>query len=62
MLNLIWPIFLIISFIYGICFGNINKTNTAIFGSTENAVNLSIYLLGTIALWSGIMKVAEKTS
>ena len=62
MLNIIWPIFLIISFIFGICFGNINETNKAIFGSTEGAVNLSIYLLGTMALWSGIMKVAEKTS
>ena len=62
MLNIIWPIFLIISFIFGICFGNINETNKAIFVSTEGAVNLSIYLLGTMALWSGIMKVAEKTS
>lgn len=62
MLNYIWPIFLIISFVYGICFGNISETNTSIFESTENAVNLCIQLLGTIGLWSGIMKIAEKTS
>ena len=62
MLNYIWPIFLIISFVYGICFGNIQETNTAIFESTESAVNLCIKLLGSISLWSGIMKIAEKTS
>lgn len=62
MLNIIWPIFLIISFVYGICFGNISKTNYAIFESTENAINLCLQLLGTICLWNGIMKIAEKTS
>lgn len=62
MLNLIWPIFLIVSFVYGICFGNISETNAAIFESTEDAVNLCIQLLGTICLWNGIMKIAEKTS
>ena len=62
MLNYIWPIFLIISFIYGICFGDIAETNTAIFESTESAVNLCINLLGTICLWNGIMKIATNTS
>ncbi len=62
MLNLIWPIFLVISFTYGICFGNIADTNSSIFQSTASAVNLSIQLLGTICLWNGIMKIAEKTS
>lgn len=62
MLNSIWPIFLIISFIYGISFGNISETNSAIFNATEDAVNLTIKLLGTICLWNGIMKIAEKTS
>lgn len=62
MLNLIWPIFLIVAFTYGVCFGDIAKTNNAIFDSTESAVNLCIKLLGTICLWNGIMKIAEKTS
>lgn len=61
MLNLIWPIFLMVSFVYAICFGNIAETNTSIFTSTEEAVNLCIKLLGTICLWNGIMKVAQGT-
>ena len=62
MLNYIWPIFLIVSFIYSMCFGDIAETNTAIFESTESAVNLCINLLGTICLWNGIMKIATNTS
>lgn len=62
MLNNIWPIFLIVSFAYGIFFGNISETNAEIFESTENAVNLCIKLLGTICFWNGIMKIATKTN
>ncbi len=61
MLNIIWPIFLIISFIYAILFGNIAEVNTSIFDSTESAINLAIQLLGTICLWNGIMKIAMET-
>ncbi len=62
MLNFIWPIFLIVSFIYAICFGDISATNASIFASTEEAINLCIKLLGTICLWNGIMKIAQNTS
>lgn len=62
MLNYIWPLFLILSFAYGMCFGNIQDTNNAIFVSTENAVNLCIKLLGIICLWNGMMKIATSTS
>lgn len=62
MLNIIWPIFIIISYIYGIASGNTEKLNTAIFDSTKEAVELSINLLGTICLWNGIMQIANKTT
>ena len=62
MLNYLWPLFIITSFIYSICFGNIENTNISIFESTESAVNLCIKLLGTICLWNGIMKIVEKSS
>lgn len=61
MLNTLWPIFIIISFSYAIFFGNLEQLNSAIFEGTENAINLSINLLGTICLWNGIMQVANKT-
>lgn len=62
MLNKIWPIFIIISYLYAIMIGNTDKINTSIFSSTQEAVTLCITLLGTICLWNGIMKIAEKTS
>lgn len=52
MLNYIWPIFLVISFVYGIFFGDIEATNNAIFNSTESSIELCIKLLGTICLWN----------
>ena len=62
MLNIVWPIFIIISFSYAIFFGNLDLLNIEIFSSLENAIKLSINLLGTICLWNGIMQIANKTS
>lgn len=62
MLNKIWPIFIIISFSYAIFSGNLEQLNSSIFESTNDAISLSINLLGTICLWNGIMQVANKTT
>ena len=61
MLNIIWPLFIIISIIYALCLGKIENINFAIFDSVENAVQMTIKLLGTICLWNGIIKIAKKT-
>lgn len=62
MLNIIWPVFIIISFIYAIFTGSVEVANNSIFESTQSAVQLTITLLGTMCLWNGIMKIATKTS
>ena len=61
MLNIVWPIFIIISFSYAIFSGNLENLNSSIFKSTEDAINLTLSLLGTICLWNGVMQVASKT-
>ena len=61
MLNFIWPIFIIASFIYSIFNGRVEEINNSIFDSTKSAVELSIFLLGTICLWNGIMQIASET-
>lgn len=61
MLNIVWPFFIIISFSFAIFFGNLQELNASIFKSTEDAVNLSINLLGTMCFWNGIMQIANKT-
>lgn len=62
MLNVIWPIFIILSIIYGIISGNIENINSSIFESCKSAVELSITFLGTMCLWNGIIKIAENSS
>ena len=62
MLNILWPIFIIISFVYAIFTGNIEGVNNSIFESASDAVELSITFLGTICLWNGIMEIAKQTS
>jgi len=62
MLNIIWPVFILISFIYAILKGNVEIVNQSIFESAANAVELSITFFGTICLWNGIMKIAQETT
>lgn len=62
MLNKLWPIFIIVSFVYGIFTGRVEQMSNSIFESTANAVQLSITFLGTICLWNGMMEIVRKTS
>lgn len=61
MLNYIWGGMLIIGIIVSLFTGNIPQiTNTALSSSKE-AVELALELLGTLCMWSGFMKIAEKS-
>ena len=61
MLNIIWPIFIIISYIYATFCGRLENVNNAIFEYTKTAVELTITLLGTMCLWNGLMEIASNT-
>ena len=62
MLNILWPIFIILSFVYGLISGRINEINNGIFKSLEDAVELTITFLGTICLWNGLMEIVKRTT
>ena len=62
MLNIIWPIFIILSFVYGLLTGKVDQINEGIFESVSDAVELSITFLGTICLWNGIMEIVKRTT
>lgn len=62
MMNIIWPAFIIVSFIYAILTGKVNEINEGIFSSVSDAVQLSITFLGTICLWNGIMEIVKRTT
>ena len=61
MLNRIWPWFIIISIIYSLFSGNIEEINTAVFDSSKSAINLSLVLFGSVALWSGLINIIKNT-
>lgn len=62
MLNVIWPVFIIISIVYAFFVGRIEEVNSAIFESAESTVNLMLTFFGTLCLWNGIMEIASATS
>lgn len=62
MLNIIWPLFFIISIVFAFISGNISNLNNSIFEGANSAIETTLTLLGSICLWSGIMNIAMKTS
>ena len=62
MLNILWPIFIVISYIYALFSGNLEKVNSGIFESASTAVELTLTFFGTITLWCGIMQIAKDSS
>ncbi len=62
MLNVIWPAFVLISYIYAVFSGNLEELNSGIFDSCSSAVELTITFFGTITLWCGIMRIAKDSS
>lgn len=62
MLNIFWPICIVVSIIVAIITGKVNNINDSVFESTKSAVELTLSLIGTMCLWSGIMEIAVNTS
>ncbi len=62
MMNIIWPAFIILSFVYALLTGRVNEINNGIFKSVAEAVELSLTFLGTICLWNGIMEIVKRTT
>jgi spore maturation protein A len=61
MLNYIWMGMLIIGFAIGILTGRVDAVTKAAMDSAQNAVELSIGLLGIMCLWTGLMNIAHKS-
>ena len=60
MINYIWCGMIIIGIIVGTITGNIEAVSTAAIEWAETAVELSLGLIGVMALWLGLMKIAEE--
>lgn len=62
MLNIIWPIFIVVSIVYAFFSGNIQNVSNGIFDSAASAVELTLTFFGTICLWNGVMQIAKQTT
>ena len=61
MINIIWGFFIITGIIYSFFTGNIEVINNEILTSCKTSLNLIMEIFPVIALWLGIMKIAEKS-
>ena len=61
MLNYIWFGMMFSGVVVGIFNGNIDAVTEAAIDMAKVAVNLAIGLIGIMALWLGIMKIAEES-
>jgi len=61
MLNYIWSFMIIISFVCACFTGRLSEVSSAMIEGAEAAVTLAISISGVMALWSGLLKIAEKS-
>ncbi|NLD48363.1 MAG: nucleoside recognition protein [Clostridiaceae bacterium] len=61
MLNYVWLGLLIIGFAVGIINGRMEEVTRAIVDSSQNAIQISIGIMGIMCLWTGLMSIAEKS-
>ena len=61
MMNYIWAFLIILSTICAFFTGNVSSLSNAVLSGANDAVSLIISILGMMAFWTGIMKIAEKS-
>jgi len=61
MLNYVWLSLVLISIIVGAINGKLAEVTTAAFEMAEVSVNIALGLIGIMALWLGILKIAEES-
>ena len=59
MLNYIWGFMILVGILYGSITGNIDVVGNGIIESAKEAVSLCITMLGVMAMWCGIMEIAN---
>ena len=61
MMNKVWPILIIFSFISSIINGNMAELSLSVIEGGQNAVELLLKLVSMLCLWGGIMEIADKS-
>ena len=61
MLNYIWAFMIMIGVVYGAVAGRMAEVTNAALDSAGDAVSLCITMVGVMALWVGLMEIAQKS-
>ena len=61
MLNYIWAFMILIGVVYGAFTGKMAEVTNAALDSAGDAVSLCITMIGVMALWVGLMEIAQKS-
>lgn len=59
MMKWVFGILILLSLVCGLFTGQLDKVSKAVFEEGSNAVELCIFLAGSMCVWGGIMRVAE---
>ncbi|MFY9394088.1 MAG: nucleoside recognition protein, partial [Halanaerobiales bacterium] len=61
MINILWFLFIVFSFLVAALNGRMEQISPAIFQAITDTVNLFLALIGPMAFWLGIMNIAKKS-
>lgn len=61
MMNYIWAVILLASILYALATGNLASLGDALTESAGEAVEFVFGICGIMAMWSGLMEIAERT-
>ena len=61
MVKVIWVVLILIAIVYSLLTGQVETINNGILTHATSGVNLILEMMPLIVLWTGIMKIAEKS-
>lgn len=61
MVNIVWGVFLIIGIVFSFFTGKVDVINNEIITSSKAALDLILEMLPLLALWMGLMRIAEES-
>jgi Uncharacterized membrane protein, required for spore maturation in B.subtilis. len=61
MLNYLWGSMILIGILFSVFSGNLSSITNAAINSSREAVNICLTMLGILAMWTGLISIAEKS-
>ena len=61
MLNSIWFFMIALSVVSALATGRVGSLSTALLEGAQSAVELSLFLLGSMCAWLGFLQIAEES-